>query len=177
MNIKDFYKYNIESAISELISFLPGRGYIYELRYLYYKNKFGKCEGKVVIDFGVWIPEPKRVFLGKNVSLNRFAILAAFWGTITIGDNCLIGPNCDIRSDDHIFEDIEVPIKNQGNIGGNIVIEEDCWLGAHVVVTRKGYIGKGSIIGANSVVNSYIPPHSIAVGAPAKVIKKRIKKT
>ena len=58
-------------------------------------------------------------------------------------------------------------------MGGGIIIEDDCWLGSHVTVTKGVRIGKGSVIGANSVVTKDIPPYSVAVGTPAKVIKKR----
>lgn len=53
-----------------------------------------------------------------------------------------------------------------------IIIEEDVWLGANVVVMPGITIGKGAIIGANSVVTKDIPPYSVAVGAPA-IIKKK----
>lgn len=54
-----------------------------------------------------------------------------------------------------------------------IVIEDDCWLGHGVIVLDRVIIGKGSVIGADSVVTSDIPPYSVAVGVPAKIIKDR----
>lgn len=54
-----------------------------------------------------------------------------------------------------------------------IVIEDDVWIAARVNVMAGVTIGKGSVIGAGSVVTKDIPPYSIAVGTPAKVIKKR----
>lgn len=53
-------------------------------------------------------------------------------------------------------------------------IEDDCWIGWGTVITQGVTIGKGCIVGANSVVTKDLPPYSIAVGAPAKVIKSRI---
>lgn len=55
-----------------------------------------------------------------------------------------------------------------------VVIEEDCWIGVSSVIMGGVTIGKGSVIGANSVVTKDIPPYSIAVGSPAKVIKHRL---
>ncbi|MEO1186848.1 MAG: DapH/DapD/GlmU-related protein, partial [Cyanobacteria bacterium J06636_27] len=55
-----------------------------------------------------------------------------------------------------------------------IVIEDDCWLGHNVTVLDGVKIGKGSIIGAGSVVNQNIPPFSIAVGTPARIIRNRL---
>ena len=53
------------------------------------------------------------------------------------------------------------------------MIEDDCWLGANVVVLNDVVIGKGSVVGAGAVVTNSIPPYSIASGIPARVIKKR----
>ena len=58
----------------------------------------------------------------------------------------------------------------------DVVIEDDVWLGANVVVLPGVKIGKGSVIGANSLVNKDIAPLSLAVGSPAKIIKKRLNK-
>jgi acetyltransferase-like isoleucine patch superfamily enzyme len=71
-----------------------------------------------------------------------------------------------------------IPIKItaiKGVTRQGIVIEDDCWLGHGVTVLDGVTIGKGSVIGAGSVVNKDIPPYSVAVGAPVRVIKSRIK--
>lgn len=57
---------------------------------------------------------------------------------------------------------------------GDIIIEDDVWLGHSVTVCAGVTIGRGSVIGAGAVVTRDVPPYSIAVGAPAKVIKSRI---
>jgi len=56
---------------------------------------------------------------------------------------------------------------------GRVVIEDDTWIGANTLILKNVRIGEGSIIGAGSVVTKDIPPYSIAVGNPAKVIKQR----
>lgn len=56
--------------------------------------------------------------------------------------------------------------------GHPIRIEDDCWIGANVTILPGVTIGKGCTIGAGSVVSKSIPPYSVAVGVPAKVIKK-----
>lgn len=68
---------------------------------------------------------------------------------------------------------MELPIREQGVTREGIIIEDDCWLGSGVKVLDGVTIGKGCVIGANSVVTKDIPPYSVAVGAPARVIKKR----
>lgn len=57
--------------------------------------------------------------------------------------------------------------------GEDIIIENNCWLGMGVVVCPGVKIGNGSVVGAGSVVTQDIPPYSVVVGVPAKIIKKR----
>jgi acetyltransferase-like isoleucine patch superfamily enzyme len=100
-------------------------------------------------------------------------INAADDGEIVIGSDVMIGPYCVLRSADHVYSDPKTPMRLQGHAAGKIVIEDDVWLSSHVVVTRGITIGKGSVIGAQSVVTHDIPPYSIAFGAPARVTGKR----
>ncbi|BDA71416.1 hexapaptide repeat-containing transferase [Rivularia sp. IAM M-261] len=94
-------------------------------------------------------------------------------GNIKIGRNCLIAAQSGIFANNHNFADLELPIRDQGITREGIIIEDDCWLGSGVKVLDGVTIGKGCVIGANSVVTKDIPPYSVAVGVPARVIKKR----
>lgn len=94
-------------------------------------------------------------------------------GNIKIGKRCLIAAYTGIYANNHNFSDPIEPIKYQGISRQGIVIENDCWLGHGVIVLDGVTIGEGSVIGAGSVVTKDIPPFSVAVGAPAKVIKTR----
>jgi acetyltransferase-like isoleucine patch superfamily enzyme len=79
---------------------------------------------------------------------------------------------CFVADADHRFDDPDRPITWQGFISkGPTRIGDNVWCGANVVITSGVTIGERSVIGANSVVNSDIPPFSIAVGAPARVVK------
>jgi len=111
------------------------------------------------------------LIIASNVSLNRNTVVR---GRVSIGENCAIAPNCTIIGANHNFQRTDIPIKQQGvsNRGG-IAIEEDVWIGANCVVLDGVTIGKGSVIGAGSIVTRDIPPYSIAVGNPCKVIKYR----
>lgn len=117
--------------------------------------------------------EDGAIQIGNNFSINVNSSLIANFGKITIGDNCLIGPNCVLRAANHKFENTEIPINKQGHTPGHITLEDDVWLGANVVVLPNVTIGKSSIIGAGSVVTKDIPAFSIATGIPAKVLKSR----
>ena len=74
----------------------------------------------------------------------------------------------------HIFENPNVLIREQGLEYSPIIINDDVWIGSRVNILAGVNVGSGSVIGAGSVVTKDIPPYSIAIGVPAKVIKRRI---
>ncbi|MFM2061743.1 MAG: hypothetical protein RLZZ507_1413 [Cyanobacteriota bacterium] len=94
-------------------------------------------------------------------------------GDIRIGKQCMIASHSGIYANNHIFTDPLLPIRQQGITRQGIVIEDDCWIGHGVTVLDGVTIGKGSVIGAGAVVTKDIPPYSVAVGIPARVIKSR----
>ncbi|ARV62958.1 transferase [Nostocales cyanobacterium HT-58-2] len=83
-------------------------------------------------------------------------------GNIKIGKNCLIASHTGIYANNHR----EYGLSREG-----IEIQDNCWIGSGVSVLDGVTIGQGSVIGAGSVVTKDIPPYSVAVGVPAKVIK------
>lgn len=94
-------------------------------------------------------------------------------GNIKIGKQCLIAAHTGIYANNHNFADPSKSIRSQGVTRLGIVIEDDCWLGDGVKVLDGVTIGKGSVIGAGAIVTKDIPPFSVAVGVPARVIKNR----
>ncbi|MBG1243548.1 acyltransferase [Nostoc sp. NZL] len=94
-------------------------------------------------------------------------------GDIKIGKHCLIAAHTGVYANNHNFTDPTEPIKYQGITCKGIVIEDDCWLGHGVKVLDGVTIGRSSVIGAGAVVTKDIPPFSVAVGIPARVIKSR----
>jgi acetyltransferase-like isoleucine patch superfamily enzyme len=110
--------------------------------------------------------------IGSDTSLGPYTCVAGP-GRVKIGKFCLISSHCGIYANNHIFTDLTKPIAFQGVTTENIVIEDDCWLGTGVKVLDGVKIGRGSVIGAGAVVTKDIPPYSIAVGVPAKVIGSR----
>jgi acetyltransferase-like isoleucine patch superfamily enzyme len=93
--------------------------------------------------------------------------------SITIGNGTSIGEYTSIRDYDHEFDDLSRPIKDQGYKGKPIDIGKDCWIGRGCMITSGVRIGEGAVVGANSVVTHDIPAFSVAVGAPARVLRKR----
>lgn len=115
------------------------------------------------------------VTIGNNCSINHNNIFQAGYkyGTITLGDHVLTAANCMFIAYQHAHDTLSEPIMNQGYYDAPIVIEDDVWIGHGVTVMAGVTIGRGSIIGAGAVVTKDIPPYSIAIGVPARIIKKR----
>jgi len=152
----------------------PSNRFFSNLRFRYYHPRLMEGSGMFSSLTGLSIPCPGRVWIGEDVSLNEFVILnACNGGEIRIRHHTLIGPFVLMRAADHVYVDKNTRINLQGHKGGRILVGEDCWIGGHVTITRDVEIGNGSIIGANSVVTKDIPPFSVAVGNPARVIKSR----
>lgn len=91
--------------------------------------------------------------------------------TVSIGSRTLIGPNVSIYTPIHPISPEERNGLSGHQWGAPVVIEEDCWIGGSVVIVPGVRIGKGSTIGAGSVVVKDIPARSVAVGNPARVVK------
>ena len=121
---------------------------------------------------GVQFWFPYRIKIGKNSSVNQGCILDGY-GDIEIGDYVRIGPYVVINSCDHRFDNRKVPIAEQGYIVGKVVIEDDVWIGSHVVINKGLRIGKGCVIGSGAVVVSDLEPYGIYGGVPAKLIRRR----
>lgn len=118
------------------------------------------------------IGEKGYVKIGNNSSIGCSVNIYGHGGAV-IGNNVMIASHCCIIASSHVFSDTERPMFDQGHLSKGIVIEDDVWLGAGSKVLDGVHIGRGSIIGAGAVVSSDIEPYSVAVGVPAKIIKKR----
>ena len=112
------------------------------------------------------------VKVGSHAWLGPFCLIYGNGG-VDIGNNVLIATHSSINTVSHHAGRTDVAINDQGIYTDPVVIEDDVWLGLNVTVLQGVRIGKGSIIGAGAVVNKDIPPYSIAVGTPAKVIRQR----
>jgi acetyltransferase-like isoleucine patch superfamily enzyme len=87
---------------------------------------------------------------------------------VEVGRNCAIGQYSIIMDNDyHTPED-----HLRFGASAPVVIEDDVWIGARSIVLRGSHIGRGAVIGANSVVKGTIPPYTLAAGSPARVIRQ-----
>jgi len=94
-------------------------------------------------------------------------------GGVEVGENCMLARNVLLGSGTHAFDDLDTPMTDQGTIGLPIVLSDDVWLGANVVVLGGVTIGRGAVVGANAVVLEDVPPGAIAAGVPARVVRQR----
>lgn len=92
-------------------------------------------------------------------------------GPVTVGNDVRLAQNITLSGLNHNYEDVNLPIHVQGVSTSPIIVEDDAWIGANVVVVAGVTIGKHSIVAAGSIVTKNIPPFSVAVGNPARVIK------
>ena len=93
-------------------------------------------------------------------------------GPVTIGNDIRLAQNITLSGLNHNYEDINIPIHKQGVSTAPIHIDDNTWIGANVVVLAGVTVGKHSIVAAGSVVTKNIPPYSVAVGNPARIIKQ-----
>lgn len=132
----------------------------------------------------VWVGRSveMQVYTNQNIKLGYRASIqdnCKIIGDVQIRPYCTFAPGVFLSSNNHTFDfKPELPIKIQDQLhpapSKPILIDEDVWLGKDVFIKSGVRVGKGAIVGTGSLVFKDIPPYSIAVGAPAKVIKSRL---
>ena len=110
--------------------------------------------------------------IGNNSSIGPFAYIGCS-GYIEIGDNVIMGPRVGIFAENHHYDNIRIPIKEQGVQRSFVKIEDDCWIASNVIILAGVTVGRGSVIASGSIVTKDVPPNSVVAGVPAKVIKSR----
>jgi acetyltransferase-like isoleucine patch superfamily enzyme len=134
-----------------------------------------------------------RIVLGRWVHLGDRCSLRAHEGTLRIGDktvlgredtiNCYldvnVGPRCIVADwvyigdFDHRYEDLQVPIKDQGIVKSPVRIGADVWIGVKASVLRGAQVGDGCVLAAHTVVKGDVPAGSIVAGLPGRVVRDR----
>ena len=127
------------------------------------------------------------VFVGRNT------ILSCKNGDIALDEGANLGFNCEIFSasrvrvgknvlmaaytylvgGDHLYDRVDIPVLQQGRTARGIDVDDNAWLGTHVVITDGSHVGRDAIVGAGAVVVGEVPEFAIATGIPAKVIRDR----
>jgi acetyltransferase-like isoleucine patch superfamily enzyme len=129
-------------------------------------------DGVVLLCSGA--PKEDKISIGEGTYLNRHTMLDAHL-EISIGRNCMIGPFCYLTDANH-GRVAGTLVKEQKMEAMPVVIEDDVWLGAGVVVLPGVRLGRGCVIGAGAVVTHDVPAEAIVAGVPAAPIGKRATK-
>ena len=132
-------------------------------------NDFRLGENSIIEDFVVINNGVGAVLIGNNVGIGLSNVII---GPVTLGNYVMLAQNIVISGLNHGFEDITIPPRLQKVVTKQITINDNVWVGANSSITAGITIGKNAIIGAGSVVTKDIPEYCVAVGNPAKVIKK-----
>ncbi|QBX55869.1 acyltransferase [Nocardioides seonyuensis] len=114
--------------------------------------------------------------LGAGITIGRRAAVGARnfihgGGGVTIEEDVLLGPGVQIFSENHNFENPELPVIEQGEQPGPVLIGRGSWLGAGAIVVAGVTIGEGVVVAAGSVVTADVAPHTVVAGSPARVVR------
>lgn len=109
------------------------------------------------------------VFIGHHSLIGLSNVII---GPVSIGNHVILAQHVVLSGLNHSYEDITTPIRSQGTITRPIRIEDECWIGANVVVTSGVTVGFHSVVAAGSVVTKDVPPYSIVAGNPARLIRQ-----
>jgi len=110
--------------------------------------------------------------IGNNSAIGSYSYIGAR-GEIKIGNDVIMGPMVTIFSENHNYENSDLPIRKQGESRKGIIIEDDCWIGTGSTILDGVIVGQGSVIAARSVVIKDVEAYSVVAGAPAQQIKRR----
>ena len=139
------------------------------------RSQFGYCAENAVFSYPMIIYNPKGLFLYENTKLLQGStIINTKKEKIIIKKNTEVAANSTFVTNNHVST-VSIPqfLLGQSHINdksGDIIVEEDCWIRTGVIILAGVHVGRGSIIGAGSIVNKDIPPYAVVAGCPAKII-------
>ena len=136
-------------------------------------KKISFDKGTVVKPFAVIQTNNGKITIGKKCSINNFVQIANGDAEIKLGDYVRIGPNVTILSSSRNYKKKNELILYQGVSHSKTIIEDDVLIASGAIILKGCHIGRGAVIGAGSVVTKDVPPYSVVVGVPAKVIGER----
>lgn len=142
------------------------------IRFICLKNCAKSCGNNVAVFSNVYLYRIHNLEIGDNVSIHPMCYIDASGG-IKIGRDVSIAHSTSIMSEEHIFSDLKVNIKDQGCEFKSTLIRDNVWIGAGCRILAGSNIESGSIIAAGAVVKGNISENTIAGGIPAKFIKER----
>lgn len=157
---------NLPDSYLPIVGGISNRIRIFTCRHIF--KKMGDVD---IIQKGVHFGTGAKVEIGNRSGLGKNALVPH---NIIIGNHVMIAQDLFVVANNHHFERTDIPMIEQGSPGfEQVVIEDDVWIGARVIVNPGVKIGCGSIIGAGSVVTKDVEDYSVVGGVPARLIRKR----
>ncbi|GGI06130.1 acyltransferase [Egicoccus halophilus] len=154
------------------------QGVVFTGRRVEFRGRPG--HGRLVLGPWCWIGDDNKLrahegqlTLGAKVVMGRDNVVNTYLD-VEIGDASILADWIYVCDFDHRFDRLDVPIKDQGIVKSPVRIGGDVWVGEKATVLRGVDVGRGSVIASHCLVNVDIPPFSIAVGVPARVVKSRL---
>ncbi len=111
--------------------------------------------------------------MGCNSYIGEYSIIGCN-EKIAIGRDVMIAQSVSIRDTDHVYEQIDIPMNQQGIITAPVIIDDNVWIGHGATILKGVHIGTGAIVAAGAVVTRNVEPFSIVGGVPAKKIGSRL---
>lgn len=135
-------------------------------------NNVSILKGTIIECTGVMNDLGEGLTIGNNVGIAQNCFIQVR-GEVIIGDNVIFGPNVSLFSENHLFDNPDLPVNVQGVNRKGVTIESGVWIGSRAVILDGVTVGRNSIVAAGSIVNKDVLPYSIVGGIPAKLIKMR----
>jgi len=159
----------IETALASMPNWSPFSTF----RLWYWRCKGYNFGDNLFIARNVYFQGKVKIAAGSHIANN--CLMNGSTAGIYIGEKVMIAPNCVLAAFDHGYSDLNVPMLDQKWESAPIIIENDVWIGANSTITKGVTIGKGAIVGGNSIVTRDVEEYMIVGGVPAKVIGSRKK--
>jgi acetyltransferase-like isoleucine patch superfamily enzyme len=132
-------------------------------------NKFSLGKGSTIESFSTVNNGVGDVIIGDGTLIGMSNVII---GPVNIGNNVILAQNIVVSGLNHEYRNTDIAIKDQKIITATITIEDDCWIAANAVITAGVTIGKHSVVGGGAVITRDVPAYSVAVGNPARIIKR-----
>lgn len=150
---------------------IPMRSLIRRMRSSVGKHLFDSCGKNINIEKGADFGKGDGIKIGDNSGLG---INCYVRGPLEIGNDVMMGPDVMIFHADHVMSRRDIAMRLQGDsVSKTVIIGDDVWIGARVIILKGVYVGKGAVIAAGAILTKDVPEYAIVGGVPAKVIKYR----
>lgn len=151
------------------------RAYVLHFKSLYYKSRLGYCGRNVIIQPPSAYGPLKNIYMYDNTCVLHNLMFLSSTGKLIIKKGAGLSSNICIitgnhgRSVDATFRSVKGTDLSQ-DIEKDTIIEEEAWIGANAIICSGVTVGRGANVGAGSVLRNSVPPYSVVIGNPAKIV-------